>query len=238
MAALPFFYCPVITTGGAVFELDEATSRHCTQVLRMKVDEQLNLTDGKGLLATAVIRSIAKKSSSVSVVSFEEHAAPVEKKIIAISLLKNAGRFEWFLEKAAELGITGIVPLQCKRTEKQHFRVERMQQILVSAMLQSQQTHLTQLHAVTVFNEALKLFPEAKKCIAHCYETEKQSFAEAIKNVEGDKMIFIGPEGDFTEQEVEAAVSESFAPVSLGTTRLRTETAGITAAVLLAQNIE
>lgn len=233
MAALPFFYCPVIDTGGIIFELDEPTSRHCTQVLRMKAGEQLNLTDGKGLLATAVIRSIAKKACAVSVVSFEEHAAPVQKKIIAISLLKNAGRFEWFLEKAAELGITGIVPLQCKRTEKQHFRTERMQQILISAMLQSQQTHLTELHAVTAFNDALKLLPEAKKCIAHCYEAEKQPFAEAIKNMPGDKMIFIGPEGDFTEQEVEAAVAEGYIPVSLGNTRLRTETAGIAAAVML-----
>lgn len=232
MAALPFFYCPVIDTGGTVFELDEPTSRHCTQVLRMKVDEQLNLTDGKGLLATAMIRSIAKKTCAVSVVSFEEHSAPAQKKIIAISLLKNAGRFEWFLEKAAELGITDIIPLQCKRTEKQHFRADRMQQILISAMLQSQQTHLTQLHGVTAFNDGLKLFPEAKKCIAHCYETEKQPFAEAIKG-SADKMIFIGPEGDFTEQEVEAAVAVGYTPVSLGNTRLRTETAGIAAAVML-----
>lgn len=232
MPALPFFYHPEIDTSGTLFELDEATARHITQVLRMKTGEQLNLTNGKGLLATAVIRSVGKKACAVSVVSVEEHPAPAQKKIIAISLLKNAGRFEWFLEKAVELGITHIIPLQCKRTEKQHFRTERMQQILISAMLQSQQTYLTQLHGVTAFADALKLFPSSKKYMAHCYETEKQHFAEAAKNAH-DKIIFIGPEGDFTEQEVETAVAEGYVPVSLGNTRLRTETAGITAAVML-----
>lgn len=234
MADIPFFYCPVIDTGGTPFELDEQTARHCTQVLRMKTGEPLHLTNGKGLLATAIIHHIAKKTCSVSVTGSEQQSAPAQQKIIAISLLKNTGRFEWFLEKAAELGITEIIPLLCRRTEKQQFRFDRMQQILVSAMLQSKQTHLAILHQPVTFSNVLAMHPNAQRYIAHCYTDERKiNFAAAGTQKEKDQMIFIGPEGDFTEEEIEIATARQIIAVSLGNTRLRTETAGIKAAVVL-----
>jgi 16S rRNA (uracil1498-N3)-methyltransferase len=238
MPALPFFYCAEINTSGSVFDLDEATARHCVQVLRMQPGNEMHLTDGKGLMATAVIRSAAKKSCGVSILSHEQQPAPKRKTTIAISLLKNTSRFEWFLEKAAELGITEIIPLACTRTEKQQFRFDRMQQILVSAMLQSRQTHLLKLNAVTSFNDALSIYAGAKKFIAHCYDTEnKLMLTDALSTQQADTFILIGPEGDFTPTEVEMATTQNFMPVSLGNNRLRTETAGIMAAVLLANQV-
>jgi 16S rRNA (uracil1498-N3)-methyltransferase len=234
MADLPFFYSPEINTTGIAFELDEATARHCVQVLRMKPGEQLHLTNGKGLLAKAVIHVTGKKTCSVQVHRSETAPPPECKNIIAISLLKNTGRFEWFLEKAGELGITEIIPLQCKRTEKQQFRYDRMQQILVSAMLQSKQTHLTQLHPPVTYNNALAMHREAQRYIAHCYPDERKKIFDVTGHQKAKtQVIFIGPEGDFTEQEIEMAMEMNIMPVSLGNTRLRTETAGVKAAILL-----
>jgi 16S rRNA (uracil1498-N3)-methyltransferase len=238
MAALPFFYCASLDTSGAIFELDEPTARHCVQVLRMQPGDEMHLTDGKGLMATAVIRSAAKKICGVSVLAHELQPAPKHKTGIAISLLKNTSRFEWFLEKATELGITEIIPLACARTEKQQFRFDRMQQIVVSAMLQSRQTHLLKLNAVTSFSDALPIYAGAKKFMAHCYDDEKKMMlANALTTQTTDTLIIIGPEGDFTQSEVNMALAAGFIPVSLGKNRLRTETAGITAAVLLASQV-
>jgi 16S rRNA (uracil1498-N3)-methyltransferase len=217
---LPFFYCPAVNTSGTAFELDEQTSRHCIQVLRMQPGAQINLTDGRGLLATAVITHVSKKQCTVSVTGTEIHPAAEQKNIMAISLLKNTGRFEWFLEKAAELGITEIVPLVCTRTEKQQFRLDRMLQILISAMLQSRQVHLVQLHAPNAFSNALVLHAQAKKFMAHCYPNlPKENLAAVLSGETKDRMVFIGPEGDFTPQEVEMAIAEDFIPVSLGSNR-------------------
>lgn len=229
MAELPFFYNADITTAPEAFDLDEATARHCVQVLRMQPGEQLNLTNGKGLLATAVITHTGKRTCTVSITASGTRAEPKLHTTIAISLLKNTGRFEWFLEKAAELGISEIIPLQCRRTEKQQFRHDRMQQILVSAMLQSRQTHLVQLHPPTRFEEAVKQQEHA--FIAHCYNSEKKELNLALNASQIKRTIFIGPEGDFTEEEIAAALALNYTPVSLGATRLRTETAGIAAAV-------
>jgi 16S rRNA (uracil1498-N3)-methyltransferase len=151
---------------------------------------------------------------------------------IAVSLVKNASRFEWFLEKATEIGITEIIPLLCERTERQHFRYDRMNGILISAMLQSQQTWLPMLHEPLKF-EHLKMH-KFEKLIAHCEETEKKSLKKMLSEIEGtDSIILIGPEGDFTSAEIDTAIAEGYKPVMLGETRLRTETAAVVAATLL-----
>jgi 16S rRNA (uracil1498-N3)-methyltransferase len=150
---------------------------------------------------------------------------------IGISLVKNTSRFEWFLEKATEIGVAEIIPLQCARTVKEKFRFDRMEQILTSAMLQSQQCWKPMLHPPTAFDKALELSFD-HKMIAHCVEEEKQQLSSLVHDVRS-KLILIGPEGDFTSTEIANALQHGFTPVSLGHTRLRTETAGLVAAALL-----
>jgi 16S rRNA (uracil1498-N3)-methyltransferase len=151
---------------------------------------------------------------------------------IGISLLKNASRFEWFLEKATEIGVSEIIPLLCERTEKEKFRFDRMQQILISAMLQSQQCWLPVLHQPTEFKNIITQKND-RKFIAHCIDEEKTPLTNEQINQSTSVLILIGPEGDFTEKEIAVAIENIFQPISLGSTRLRTETAGMFAAVVL-----
>jgi 16S rRNA (uracil1498-N3)-methyltransferase len=233
--ALPFFYIEAFDASQQLITLNEETSKHVVQVLRMKQGEQLNLTDGKGSLLTAAISDAHKKHCVVQVkaVSYQPQAS--RKITIAVSLVKNSSRFEWFLEKATEIGVTEIIPLLCERTERQHFRFDRMKGIIVSAMLQSQQTWLPVLHEPVKF-ENLKMmqFENAVKLIAHCEETEKNSLHMILNEAKGlNYIMLIGPEGDFSPAEIELALQNNFQPVSLGETRLRTETAAVVAATLL-----
>ncbi len=229
---LPFFYYSDYTPGQQEIILSEETSRHIVQVLRMRIGEMLQLTDGLGHLLTVSIMDDHKKKCLVQVKETAFYERDNNKNIIAISLLKNAGRFEWFLEKATELGITEIIPLLCERTEKQHFRKERMKNILVSAMLQSQQVWLPEMDDPQQFSAVVENAKAQKKFIAHCIEAEKTALRNVTDN-STSQIILIGPEGDFTASEVALALHQNFVPVSLGNTRLRTETAGIVAATLL-----
>jgi 16S rRNA (uracil1498-N3)-methyltransferase len=155
---------------------------------------------------------------------------------IAISLLKNSNRFEWFLEKATEIGVHAIIPLICKRTEKQKLREDRMQNILISAMLQSQQCWLPVLHKPIDYELIFRqeeIIHASQKFIAHCIEEEKRNLADLVNETLSSQIILIGPEGDFTNEEVQLAIQNHFDAVSLGDTRLRAETAGVVAATIL-----
>ncbi len=233
--ALPFFYNEDIVTGTTVVTLDEDTSKHVAQVLRMQNGEQLLLTDGKGNLFTCQITDNNRKRCTVVIEQTKNYQPPTTNITIAISLLKNSSRFEWFLEKATEIGVTEIIPLLCERTEKTAFKFERMNSILISAMLQSQQTYLPVLQQPQKFNQlAIQPFNNYSKYIAHCEdENNKQPLTNQLINQSANKLILIGPEGDFTKEEIELALKNTFLPVSLGNTRLRTETAGVVAATLL-----
>jgi 16S rRNA (uracil1498-N3)-methyltransferase len=187
------------------------------------------LTNGKGLSAQAKITAVSKKQLTVQLHDFIEHSPVQRKLMIGISLLKNAARFEWMLEKVTEIGITDIFPLRCERTEKQHYKKDRFEQIIVSACLQSQQFHFPILHEPISLNELMGKQLPNDKFIAHCMEGEKSILSHTDK----DAMLLIGPEGDFTLHEIEAAVAKQFIPVSLGSTRLRTETAGVVGAVMM-----
>ena len=230
---LPFFYIADHNSSKKEIVLDEDTSRHVVQVLRIKEGEKLNLTDGKGNLVTAEVTDNHKKHCSVKVVG-SRFTPPVPRKItMAISLLKNTNRFEWFLEKVTEIGISEIIPLICERTEKQKFRYDRMKGICVSAMLQSQQSWLPVVHEPKQFNHlAIEQFNDQQKFIAHCEEFGEKNSLSTFESL-NHSMILIGPEGDFTKQEIELALQNNFIPVSLGDTRLRSETAGVVAATLL-----
>lgn len=230
--ALPFFYTDEIKTGATQFVLGEETSKHALQVLRMQNGEQLLLTDGKGNLFTTEIIDDNRKKCAVKILCESVQAAPSKKITIAISLVKNSTRFEWFLEKATEIGVTEMIPLLCSRTEKQFFRHDRMKNILISAMLQSQQCWLPVLHEATRFMELVNKSTVNQKFIAHCEEGEKNQLFQHI-STSAHHLVCIGPEGDFTPDEIAAAVQNNFLPVALGNTRLRTETAGVVAAALL-----
>ncbi len=228
---IPYFYEKNILNNASHFILSEETSRHCVQVLRMKIGEKLHLTDGKGNLFTASIAEADKKNCAVKIES-SNYTKEKEKKIcIAVSLIKNTTRFEWFLEKATEIGVTEIIPLLCSRTERQHFRFDRMNNILIAAMLQSQQTWLPVLQMPTSLQIVIDQSSYIQKLIAHCEEDEKKTLGQL--KIENRVQMLIGPEGDFTSDEIKSAIQKNYLPVSLGNTRLRTETAGITAAALL-----
>ncbi|MFZ1784058.1 MAG: 16S rRNA (uracil(1498)-N(3))-methyltransferase [Ferruginibacter sp.] len=233
--ALPFFYKEDLDASSADVMLDESTSKHVVQVLRMQNGEQLQLTNGLGDLFIADITDNNRKRCTVSIIKKSKIANPKSKITIAISPVKNNTRFEWFLEKATEIGVTEIIPLICSRTEKASFKFDRMKTILVSAMLQSQQCWLPVLHEPTKFNALIKSSTHQQKFIAHCMDGAKRSLADMNNESLSSKIILIGPEGDFTVSEIEEALVQKFIPVSLGETRLRTETAGIVAAVILSQ---
>jgi 16S rRNA (uracil1498-N3)-methyltransferase len=234
--ALPFFYIADITAESIT--LDEDTSKHITQVLRMKIGEQLLLTNGKGIKATAEITNDHRKKCEVKILSTKTEGQLSPGITIAISLIKNTSRFEWFLEKATEIGVNEIIPLICDRTEKEKFRHDRLHQILISAMLQSQQCWLPGLHQPTSFNEVIQQNQMHQKFIAHCLPEQKQQLSALISHhssliTDHSSIILIGPEGDFTPKEIESALQHNFQPVALGNTRLRTETAGMVAATIL-----
>lgn len=231
--ALPFFYKEDLDLLSTEVVLDEDTSKHITQVLRMQAGEPLQLTDGKGNVYIALIKDANRKKCIVSFMATNHQPQTRNRISIAISLIKNSNRFEWFLEKATELSITEIVPLLCERTEKQHFRFDRMKNILVSAMLQSQQCWLPVLHEPVKFDKVILSSAQQQKFIAHCIEAEKRNLVDLVNESLSSRIILIGPEGDFSPAEIQLAIQQHFIPVTLGDTRLRTETAGIVAATLL-----
>jgi len=230
--ALPFFFEENLKDQ-STFVLSEDTSRHITQVLRMHKGENLKITNGKGEVLTCQVVNENKKATEVKILSIDIDEPPAKKITIAISLIKNNSRFEWFLEKAAEIGVSEIIPMLCERTEKQHFRYDRMRNILISAMLQSQQSRLPLLQLSADFKQIVQLRNDPQKFIAHCDESTKGSLKDPANNSLVSTIILIGPEGDFTKGEIDMAHHNNFTSTSLGATRLRTETAGIVAAVIL-----
>ena len=235
--ALPFFYTESVSSINNIIVLNEENSRHIVQVLRMAEGRQINITDGLGIICTAEIVEAHKKKCIVKILDTLKQIAPVKKVCIAISPVKNSSRFEWFLEKATEIGVTEIVPLLCERTEKQYLKHDRLRGILISAMLQSQQAWLPILSEPINFEKFLKENASTNKFIAHCDQQNKISLKDIIgkstTQFTDQSTILIGPEGDFTTNEIAIALQNNFTPVALGNTRLRTETAALVAATLL-----
>ncbi|HEY0298796.1 MAG TPA: 16S rRNA (uracil(1498)-N(3))-methyltransferase [Arachidicoccus sp.] len=229
---LPYFYEPQIESNTAQLTLSENSSKHVVQVLRMKVGEALQLTNGNGLLITATIIAAHKKDCVVQITK-QENFAFINKNIcLAVSPVKNNARLEWLLEKVTEIGVKRIVLLDCERTEKTNVKQERLHNILVSAMLQSRQVYLPELLDMSSFEKVVKETLYEEKYIAHCLGDDHKITLKTSDSLKS-KIILIGPEGDFTKDEIALALTEGFKPVSLGQTRLRTETAGMVAAALL-----
>jgi 16S rRNA (uracil1498-N3)-methyltransferase len=228
--SLPYFYIPSFQPEQSEIDLDEDNSRHIVQVLRMVAGDEMWLTDGKGVLLTAGIVEAHKKKCRV-IVRSAEFLPPAERKVaVAISTLKNASRFEWFLEKATEIGVAEIIPLMSDRTERQHLRPDRLHNILVSALLQSQRTWLPVLRPATPFGQVVEFPGFDRYLIAWMEERSTNAYPRPQA---GSTLILIGPEGDFTPEEAASALARRYFPVTLGRNRLRTETAGVVAAALL-----
>lgn len=229
--SIPFFYEAQLPTIPGLYTLSEESSKHCSIVLRMKTGTTIALTKGLGLKCLGEIVAADKKKTVVQLSAFEQMPSPNPQNSIAISFVKNAARMEWFLEKATEIGISAFYPLIADRTERTHFKKERWEQILVSAMLQSQQTYKPVLHEPVQFKRLIQQPLNGQLLLAHCEAGEKKAIQSIDQSV--NTLLLIGPEGDFTPSEIEMAAKVGATMIGLGNTRLRTETAGIAAAVLL-----
>lgn len=227
-----YFFTETINGAGAEITLDEENSKHIVQVLRMKEEDRMFLTDGSGTSAIAEITDAHKKHCTVKIISTEFKERELPALTIAVSLIKNTGRFEWFLEKAAELGTAEIIPMICERTEKQHSRHDRFVSICKSAMLQSSQSWMTVVREPVKFNDIISSSQHGAKYIGHLLDDDKRNLVGEFNSSINSHIILIGPEGDFTPLEVEHARDKGFVPVSMGNTRLRVETAGIYAAAI------
>ena len=229
---LPFFYLADIPPDAKELVLPDDTSKHIVSVLRMQEGEELRLTNGVGNIARATIKKAHKKScvlETIEMLQVPDNRPPVT---LAISLLKNPGRFEWMLEKVTEIGIRSVIPLVSQRTERQHFRADRLKNIMISAILQSQQSWLPELPGPVSYTDIITKTGFDNKYIAHCLPEQRISLRQ-VSGLTASSIILIGPEGDFTESEIQAALTAGYKPVTLGENRLRTETAGIVAATLL-----
>lgn len=223
------FYTPDIDH---VNSLSEEESAHCVRVLRYTNGDEILLTDGRGKTYQARITNPHPKHCEFEVVSEEMQNKSHNFYLhIAIAPTKNIERLEWMVEKCTEIGIDEITPLLCRFSERKQLRNDRLEKIILSAAKQSLTPYLPQLNELTDFDDFIRqqaLNPTLNKYIAHCYKEDKRELKDEIRKGE-DMLILIGPEGDFSEQEITDALSLGFIPVGLGKSRLRTETAGVVA---------
>jgi 16S rRNA (uracil1498-N3)-methyltransferase len=221
------FYTPDLQDD--TYRLSEEESKHCVRVLRLTEGETLFLVDGKGLFCEAVIINAHPKACILNVIDKKNNYGKRDfQLIIGVSPTKNIDRYEWFLEKATEIGIDGIIPLISRYSERKEIKPERLEKVMVSAIKQSIKAYLPVLNPILTFKETIKRPFTGLKFIAHCNEGEKVLLRDAVEKGK-DVFILIGPEGDFSNEEVESAIKEGFVPISLGDARLRTETAALVA---------
>ncbi|RPH33713.1 MAG: 16S rRNA (uracil(1498)-N(3))-methyltransferase [Bacteroidales bacterium] len=224
---MQIFYAPDIT--GNLYTLSEEESKHCIRVLRLDVGNEITIVDGKGgLFKTRIVKPEPKRC----MVEVYEAVYEFEKRNhylhIAIAPTKNIERFEWFLEKATEIGIDEITPLLCEHSERKTVNNERLEKIIVSAMKQSIKAYLPKLNQMVSFKQFIEAKNDGELFIAHCYKKDLSHLKDEIKSNQ-KSTILIGPEGDFSPDEVSIAIQHNFKEISLGTSRLRTETAGVVA---------
>ena len=251
------FYAPDIAQ---TLYLPEEESQHCVKVLRMKAGDRIHIIDGVGGLYEAEILESHPKRTQVSILSEQhEYGRRPFRLHLAVAPTKNIDRFEWFVEKATEIGFDELTPLCCRYSERKVIKPERIEKILVSAAKQSLKAYVPRLNPMTTFKEFISKYaseetecspklgelPKAEGCvnssfltphsspfIAHCYDHPKQHLLHACPPA-SDVVVMVGPEGDFSEEEVELALRNSFQAITLGESRLRTETAGIVACHLV-----
>lgn len=226
------FYDPHIQ--GDTLELDEKESLHAIRVLRLVGGDRVVLVDGRGGWYEAFILDAHPKRCLLRIDGLKEQYQPIAYSLhLAVAPTKNMDRYEWFLEKATEIGISEITPLICKRSERKRVKTERLEKILISAMKQSLKAYLPRLNQPVPMEKFLQIKRQGNLGIAHCHPFERKGIMELDPG--GNYTILVGPEGDFTQEEVEDALEAGYKPFHLGPSRLRTETAAlyITSAISL-----
>ena len=225
---MQLFYNPNINETTKTFSFDKEESKHIIKVLRKKDTDILYVTNGLGVLFKTEITLASDNKCTVKILSVDKTEPSKFKLHLAVAPTKMNDRYEWFLEKATEIGIHEITPIICDRSERKVVNKERFEKILLTAMKQSNVLFLPKLNDAIPFKEFIKLKNNGLQLIAHCEETDKKTLKSVLKTNENVTML-IGPEGDFSEKEIALAVENNYIPVSLGNTRLRTETAAIVA---------
>lgn len=225
---MQLFYNPSINETATSFVFDKEESKHIIKVLRKKEGDILFVTNGLGFLFTTEITLASDSKCTVKINAFERQEQPKYRLHLAVAPTKMNERYEWFLEKATEIGIQEITPIICEHSERKIIKTDRFQKILESAMKQSLHYYLPKLNEPISFKEFLKKEISGQKFIAHCEETDKKSLKNELQT-QKDVVILIGPEGDFSVKEIQSALEHHCIPVSLGQTRLRTETAAVVA---------
>ena len=225
---MQLFYNPTIDETTETFSFDKEESKHIIKVLRKKDSDILFVTNGLGLLFKTEITLASDNKCTVEILSSEKVEPSKYQLHLAVAPTKMNDRYEWFLEKATEIGIHEITPIICDRSERKVINKERFEKILLTAMKQSNVLFLPKLNDAISFKEFIKRKNNGLQLIAHCEETDKKTLKSVLKTNENVTLL-IGPEGDFSEKEIALAVENNFIAVSLGNTRLRTETAAVVA---------
>ncbi|MCF6295528.1 MAG: 16S rRNA (uracil(1498)-N(3))-methyltransferase [Flavobacteriaceae bacterium] len=225
---MQLFYNPDITNETEQFSFNKEESKHIVKVLRKNTGDKLHITNGKGWLFTSEIIIANIKNCVVSIETKTLQPKRNYNLHLAVAPTKMNDRYEWLLEKATEIGIDSITPIICDHSERKIIKQERFEKILQSAMKQSLQCYLPKLNQVISFKDFIKQEFNGQLFIAHCEETDRKSLKQVLQPKQ-DITILIGPEGDFSVKEIEMAIQNKFIPVTLGETRLRTETAAIVA---------
>ena len=223
------FYTPDIQSQ-TYYTLNEEESNHCNKVLRLNVGSTIYLIDGVGGFYTAEIVEAKKKAVLLNVTNKQTNFGQRNHHLhIAIAPTKNIERLEWFLEKATEIGVDEITPILCDRSERKVIKDERLEKVITAAVKQSLTAYHPKLNPLTAFQQFVKQECGSNKLIAHCVENMERQSITQVNNQSNSFLVLIGPEGDFSPNEIALALQNGYKPVTLGNTRLRTETAGLAA---------
>lgn len=231
---MQLFYAPEITIPR--YTLPEEESKHCIRVLRMELGDELHLTDGRGTMYRCKVVDANAKRCTVEIVGRIDNYEPLPYRLtMAVAPTKNIDRFEWFLEKATEVGVTEIYPIECDHSERRQIKPDREQKVITAAVKQSLKAYHPTLHPLTPLRDIIASKFEGEKYIAHCNDSlsEREYLGNLLKKG-GNTLILIGPEGDFSPEEITFALRNGFKPISLGNQRLRTETAAVVATIITA----